>query len=138
MHNGKYVRSNKFGYKFGKSYFARLATAIESVRRQLENYDAGEMVIVGHHMGSALHRLRDIGLDIDKNVPLFDTAGLERAWSGRVNGRRQKLMELCEKMDIPYYRRDKMNNAGNDAFFIMAVFNKMCCSLDIIPYHFRI
>ena len=127
VHNGKYVRSNKFGYKFRKSYLASLETAVNTVNRLLSMYHWKELVIVGHHMRNALHRLRDVGIGIDRRATLFDTAGLERAWSRRVNGRRRNLRDICDELEIPYYRADKMNNAGNNAFFVMAVFKEMCC-----------
>jgi len=48
----------------------------------------------------------------------------------RVNGRKVSLESMCEELEVPYYRQDKLHNAGNDAFFTMAAFLEMCVDSD--------
>jgi len=126
IHNSHAV-SNKFGFKFGKSYFARIERAVEYVQETLDRYDAEDTVLLGHYFSLDQARLEEAGVEIDEEIVTFDTANLERAWSRRVNGRRTSLRNICEKMEVPYYREDKLGNAGNDAFFSMAIFAEMCC-----------
>ena len=78
-------------------------------------------------MTNDLMRLQDWGVNIPTGAGMVDTACLERAYSGRVNGRKVSLQGLCEGLEVKYYRRDKLRNAGNDAFFTMAAFIEMCC-----------
>jgi len=126
IHN-THARSNKYGFKFGKSYFTKLEKAIEIVQGTLDQYNAEDVVVIGHYFSLDRTRLEDAGVDIDEDTVTFDTAGLERAWSRRVNAHRRSLRSICESMEIPYYREDKLGNAGNDAFFAMAIFSEMCC-----------
>jgi hypothetical protein len=126
IHNS-HAPSNKFGFKFGKSYFTRLERAVEYVQETLDRYYVDDVVLLGHYFSFDRTKLDDAGVDIDRDIMTFDTADLERAWSRRVNGRRKSLRRICEGLDIPYYRKDKLGNAGNDAFFSMAIFSKMCC-----------
>jgi hypothetical protein len=130
VHNSKYVRSNKFGFKFGKSYFARDAKARETVQAVLDRYEPDEVVLVGHLMGNDLRRLEEWGVVLDEEIDVLDTAGLERVYMSRVNGRKVSLESMCEELDVPYYRSDKLHNAGNDAFFTMAAFLEMCVDSD--------
>jgi hypothetical protein len=127
IHNGKYVRSNKFGFKFGSSYFASLSTAVKKVQSIFDSYAPNDVMMVGHNMAKDLDKLESLGLALPD---VFDTANIERAFSRRVNGSKRKLERICEDLDIPYYRQDKMHNAGNDAFFTMAIFSEMCCTAD--------
>jgi len=126
IHNSHAV-SNKFGFKFGKSYFASSERAVEYVVETLNRYDAEDIVLLGHYFSLDEARLEEAGVEIGEDIVTFDTANLERAWNRRVNGRRKSLRSICEKMDVPYYREDKLGNAGNDAFFAMAIFSKMSC-----------
>jgi DNA polymerase III epsilon subunit-like protein len=101
--------------------------AVEYVQETLDRYDAEDTVLVGHYFSLDQARLEEAGVEIDEDIVTFDTANLERAWSRRVNGRRTSLKSICEKMEVPYYRENKLGNAGNDAFFSMAIFAEMCC-----------
>jgi hypothetical protein len=127
IHNTGHSRSNKFGFKFGKPYIARLEKAVESVNNILNCYPTDQIVIVGQFISQDKDKLEDIGVEIDDDILVFDISNLDRAYEGRVNGRRRPLREICEDLEIPYYRRDKLGNAGNDAFFAMACFSEMCC-----------
>lgn len=126
VHN-KHARSNKFGFKFGKPYFARLPRAIESVQSTMDVYHSDQIVFVGQFLSRDIDRLEAAGIDFPEDMTWFDVANLDRAYEERVNGRRRGLADICEDLDIPYYRADKIGNAGNDAFFAMAVFAEMCC-----------
>jgi hypothetical protein len=126
VHNGKYVRSNKFGFKFGKSYNCKERKAVQVVQELLERYE-GEVVLVGHCMTQDLERLEGMGVCLGE-VMVLDTGSLERAAFGRVNGQRRSLGDICEDLDIKYFAVRKLHNAGNDAFFTMAVFAQMCCA----------
>ena len=99
---------------------------MQIVQETLERYDADDVVLLGHYFSLDQARLEDAGVEIDENMVKFDTANLERAWSRRINGRRRSLRSICGQLDIPYYREDKLGNAGNDVFFAMAIFAKMC------------
>jgi hypothetical protein len=127
IHNSRYVRSNKFRFTFGKSYITSLEKAIDAIADMLEQYGDEEVKIVGHNMSGDLNKLEEKGLDTSAYDDWFDTSNLERAYSRRVNGRKYKLGKVCEDLDIRYYRENKLHNAGNDAFFTMAIFAQMCC-----------
>src|SRR5579859_7798237 len=62
IHNSKYTRSNKFGFKFGRSYHARETKAMDTVQYMLNKYDPEDLVIVGHLMPNDLTRLEDWGV----------------------------------------------------------------------------
>jgi len=128
VENSRHVRSNKFRFMFGKSYITSLSNAVDRVDLILDEYNDDEIVLVGHHMSQDLDRLREIGINTD--YPHLDTSSLERAYSRRVNGYKYSLKNICENLEIPYYRPDKLHNGGNDAFFTMAIFSKMCCVED--------
>ena len=127
IHNTRYSRSNKFGFKFGKSYIARLEKAVKSINDILNRYPTDQIVIVGQFISKDKAKLEDMGIEIDDDMLVFDISNLERAYEQQVNGRRRSLREICENLEVPYYRRDKLGNAGNDAFFAMACFSEMCC-----------
>lgn len=127
IHNTRHSGSNKYGFKFGKPYFAGLEKAVESVNNILNRYPTDQIVIVGQFISQDKDKLEDIGVEIDEDILVFDLSNLDRAYDERVNGRRRSLREICEDLDIPYYRPDKLGNAGNDAFFAMACFSEMCC-----------
>ena len=78
------------------------------VLQYLLDWNDGDVVLVGHCMTQDLQRL-------------------EGAFSGRVNGQRRSLGDICEDLEIKYFAARKLHNAGNDAFFTMAVFAHMCC-----------
>ena len=101
--------------------------AVESVNDLLSRYPADQIVIVGHFVSQDQEKLEDIGVEIDDDTLVLDISNLKRAYDERVNGRRKSLREICEDLEVPYYRRDKLGNAGNDAFFAMACFSEMCC-----------
>jgi hypothetical protein len=131
INNYRYITSNKFGFKFGGSYHARLETAMSSIEGQLSAYEAWEMVFIGHGIHQDLKVLEEAtGARIEGNSPVVDTMKLERAYSRRVNGKSRSLGDICEDLDIRYYAPEKMHNAGNDAFFTMAIFIEMCCLPD--------
>jgi DNA polymerase III epsilon subunit-like protein len=125
VHNGKYARSNKFGFKFGKSYHCKEQKAVQ-VLQDLFDWYMGEVVLVGHCMTQDLQRLQVMGVALREEM-VIDTGSLERAFSGRVNEQRRSLGDICEDLDIKYFAARKLHNAGNDAFFTMAVFAHMCC-----------
>jgi hypothetical protein len=125
--NSKYVRSNKYGFKFGRSYNARERKALETVQGVFNRYHPEDIVVIGHLMVNDLIRLQEWGVDLHPSIEMLDTASLERAFMGRVNGRKVSLEKMCEELEVPYYRSDKLHNAGNDAFFTMAAFLEMCC-----------
>ena len=127
IHNAKHSRSNKYGFKFGKSYYASLEKAVETVNNTLNCYPSDRVVIVGQFISQDKDKLEGIGVEFDPEMLVFDTANIDRAFRRKVNGRRRPLSEICEDLDLPYYRRDKMGNAGNDVFFAMAAFSKLCC-----------
>jgi hypothetical protein len=125
VHNSQHVRSNKFGFKFGKSYFARLEKAVKSLQSILDSYP--QVAVVGQFCSRDKTILEDIGLYFNPTIQIFDTANLDRAYTRQWNGARRSLRTICEDLEIPYYRPDKLDNAGNDAFFAMAIFAEMCC-----------
>jgi len=128
IHNTKYHKGNKKGFKFGRSWYLKEERALERLRELLQSkYNDGEVVLVGHFMQNDLKLLGELEIEIPESVRIFDTGSLERAWSGRVNGNRKSLEDLCEQFEVPYYQRHKLHNAGNDAFFTMAIFSEMCC-----------
>jgi hypothetical protein len=126
VHNGKYTRSNKFGFKFGKSYHCREQKAVQVLQDLLDDLEE-EVVLVGHCMTQDLVRLVGMGVILSEEMAVIDTGNLERAFSGRVNGQRRSLGDICEDFEIKYFAKKKLHNAGNDAFFTMAVFAHMCC-----------
>ena len=102
--------------------------ALDRLQELLETkYGDDEVVLVGHFMQNDLKLLEELGVDIPEDVTIFDTASLERAWSARINGPIRSLEDLCEEFEVPYYQRHKLHNAGNDAFFTIAIFSEMCC-----------
>lgn len=127
IHNSRYVQSNKFGFKFGRSYITREAKAVQFMQSLLDRYEYDEIVLVGHMLSNDLIRLKELGIQLPEDIEVFDTANLERAFMGRVNGQKVSLERMCEELEVAYYRRDKLHNAGNDAFFTMASFAKMSC-----------
>jgi len=127
IHNSKYVQSNKFGFKFGRSYNTREARAVQVMQSMLDRYANDEIVLVGHLCRNDLSRLDELGIQLPEGIQVFDTADLERAFMGRVNGQKVSLQRMCEELEVAYYGQDKLHNAGNDAFFTMASFAEMCC-----------
>jgi hypothetical protein len=130
IHNHRFVRSRKFGFKFGKSYVARMDKAMESILVQLSRYEPDELVFVGHGINTDLRILEATGHRIQTGALVLDTMRIERAYSRRVNGKFRNLGAICDELDIPYYAERKLHNAGNDAFFNMAIFAEMCCVED--------
>ena len=96
------------------------------VLQYLLDWNDGDVVLVGHCMTQDLQRLEGMGVVL-REAMVIDTGNLERAFSGRVNGQRRSLGDICEDLDIKYFAAKKLHNAGNDAFFTMAVFAHMCC-----------
>lgn len=129
IHNSKYVRSNKFGFKFGKSYNCKERKAAQVIQNLLDRYEEEEVVVVGHCLTQDLQRLEEMGIELGERMVL-DTGSLERVFFGRINGQRRSLGDICADLDIKYYAPRKLHNAGNDAFFTMAVFAEMCCVSD--------
>jgi DNA polymerase III alpha subunit (gram-positive type) len=104
---------------------------MSSIERQLSAYEPSEMMFIGHGIHQDLNVLLEAtGKRIDGDSAVIDTMRLERAYSRRVNGKSRNLGDICEDLDIPYYASHKMHNAGNDAFFAMAIFAEMCCLPD--------
>jgi DNA polymerase III epsilon subunit-like protein len=99
---------------------------VQIVKELFARYGEQEMVLVGHCMTQDLRRLEEMGIELGERLVL-DTGNLERVYCGRVNGQRRSLREICEHLDIKYFAPWRLHNAGNDAFFTMAVFAKMCC-----------
>jgi hypothetical protein len=126
--NTRHAKSNKFGFKFGKPYYARLAKAIAVINETLSRYPTEQIVLVGQFIVRDLKKLRELGVEIPVSWPVFDVANLDRAAAAAVNGRRRGLGDICEELDIKYFREDKLGNAGNDAWFAMAAFVAICCS----------
>ena len=116
----------KFGFKFGKSYICRLQKAVDAVNETFSHYPAEQVALVGQFINQDLKILRGLGVEIPETWPVFDVANLDRADAEEVNGRRRGLAVICEELEVKYYRKDKLGNAGNDAWFAMAAFAAMC------------
>src|SRR5437868_13919745 len=95
IHNSKYVRSNKFRFTFGRSYNKRQARAVQVVQSMLDRYANDEIVLVGHLCRNDLTRLDELGIQLPEGIQLFDTADLERAFMGRVNGHKVSSKIMC-------------------------------------------
>src|SRR5579859_4427328 len=83
--NGPHARANKFGFKFGKPYIARLESAIKSIRKHLARFDDDEKVYVGQRIKKDIELLQDLGVEFPASVTMFDTMWLDRAYHQRVN-----------------------------------------------------
>jgi hypothetical protein len=124
VHNGP---SNKVRFQFGRTYITRVTNAVQVVQALFDQYGDDEIVIVQHRMTDDLKRLEELGIKLPQDVEVFDIAGLERAYMNRHDGLTISLARICEELNVPYYSRKKLRNAGNDAFFVMASFSGMCC-----------
>jgi hypothetical protein len=101
---------------------------METILVQLSRYEPDELVFVGHGIDTDLKILEEAtGHRIQTGGLVLDTMRIERAYSRRVNGKFKNLGAICDELDIPYYAERKLHNAGNDAFFVMAIFSEMCC-----------
>jgi len=125
--NSRHAKSNRHGFKFGNSYIARQAKAIASINKKLSCYPAEQIALVGQFISRDLRKLRELGVEIPVEWPVFDVANLDRAVFQTVNGRRRGLGVICDDLEVRYFRPDRLGNAGNDAWFAMAAFAAMCC-----------
>jgi hypothetical protein len=123
IRNTVHTRSNPFLYIFGKSYFARLPKAIQSIQAVFKQYPS--VTLVGHFLSRDRSILESVGLDVSMCTHSFDISNLGRVFKGVP--RRRALEDMIEDMEINYYHPNKLGNSGNEAFYIMAIFARMVC-----------
>jgi len=115
--NGRFVADNRDNFIFGSSRWVSLSDA----KRSLVQLLPSSTHVIGHALGGDLAWLSAKGVVVEK--PSFDTQAIAPALNGGVT-EGLSLKKLCvSHCDFsPTY----LHNGGNDAFYTLLVFLRMC------------
>lgn len=128
--NGKFVPDNKDNFLSGQSFLMSSSEAKRYMQDSItQMFDDNYAILIGHGIGSDIDWLASEGIYFPENVEVIDTQKLWACSRGKNGGSLEKILKYLE---IPY---SNLHNAGNDAFFTLQVFLKLCDPKARIQYN---